>query len=110
MDEHSVGNRMADYQANLSRLKSDRTYPLGLQQLPLARCEHHLLVKSSDGLVIIDDLRRTGKLLLKSRTLAKWTAKSDLVTERLLPILGHPLNPVSCSSFTILSRRLVSSS
>jgi hypothetical protein len=35
MDEHSVGNRMADYHANLARLKSDRTFPLGLQQLPL---------------------------------------------------------------------------
>jgi hypothetical protein len=41
---------MADYQANLSRLKSDRTHPLGLRQLPLERCEHHLVVKSSDGL------------------------------------------------------------
>jgi hypothetical protein len=78
MDKHSVGNRMADYQANLARLKSDCTFPLGLQQLPLERCEHHLLVKSSDGLVVIDDLRRTGKLLLKSRARAKWTAKSDL--------------------------------
>jgi hypothetical protein len=45
---------------------------------PYRLCEHHLLVKSSDGLVVIDDLRRTGKLLLKSRALAKWTAKSDL--------------------------------
>jgi hypothetical protein len=41
-------------------------------------CEHHLLVKSSDGLVVIDDLQRAGKLLLKSRALAKWTAKSHL--------------------------------
>ena len=34
-DLHSVGNRLADYQANLSRSHADRRAPLTLRELPL---------------------------------------------------------------------------
>ena len=54
-DIHSVGNRLADYQANLARPKVDRTYPLNLQPLPLQRCELYLHISSEDGQVVIND-------------------------------------------------------
>jgi hypothetical protein len=38
-DRHSVGDRIADYHANLARCRLDRSYPLNLRELPLA--EHH---------------------------------------------------------------------
>ena len=34
-DQHSVGNRLSDYQANLARRRPERSLPLGLQELPL---------------------------------------------------------------------------
>jgi ribonuclease HI len=41
-DRHSVGNRIADYHANLARSRLDRSYPLNLRKLPLAALEHSL--------------------------------------------------------------------
>ena len=77
MTIHSVGNRMADFQANLARVKfkDDWTYPLGLKQLPLESCEYHLHIKSSDGLVVIDDIRRVSHVLQKSLDLDRWKSK-----------------------------------
>ena len=78
-DIESVGNRLADFHANLARSKSDRSYPLGLQQIPIERCEHHLLIKSQvDGSIVIDDPRLSARLLLKKSALEKWKAKPDL--------------------------------
>jgi hypothetical protein len=76
-DAHSVGNRLADYQANLSRLHPDRPTPLSLLELPLAQCERHLRVLQSDGTMVIDDIRRTALAQLRSAGLVKWAAKPD---------------------------------
>ena len=76
-DIHSVGNRMADYQAERSRLKPDRSTPLTLQQLPLHECEPFLHVKGPAGLQVIDDVRRTSKLQLKAQALDAWQLKPD---------------------------------
>jgi len=75
MDQHSVGNRMADFQANVARQHLDRTYPLNLRELPLDQLEAHLHVKDSEGRVIIDDLRRTCRDLMKAKAFSKWQDK-----------------------------------
>lgn len=77
MDAHSVGNRLADYQANLSRLRPDRSAPLSLRELPLSSCEPHLHVLQADGCMVIDDLRRTALTQLRAQALARWSAKPD---------------------------------
>ena len=73
-DRHSVGNRLADYQANLARGKRDRTFPLSLRECPLADCEHHLSIAREGGLQLIDDVRRTGVAKQRARALEHWTA------------------------------------
>jgi hypothetical protein len=77
-DLRSVGNRLADYQANLCRSKPDRSYPLTLQQLPLHLCEHrlHLRDERDSGLQIIDDVRRVSLAQLQQQAMTKWKAKS----------------------------------
>ena len=75
-DAHSVGNRLADYQAQLARTRSDRSTPLGLRPLPLASCERHLHLEQ-EGSVVIDDIRRTSLALLKARRLTRWAEKPE---------------------------------
>jgi hypothetical protein len=72
VDAHSVGNRLSDYQANLSRSRPDRSSPVNLSQLPLAKCEHHLVITDSAGLVIADDIRRAAMRQLKAAELKHW--------------------------------------
>ena len=75
-DIDSVGNRLADYQANVARATTSRTYPRGLQALPLEQCEPHLCLKDDGtGRVIIDDIRRTSMKLLKQQALEAWRNK-----------------------------------
>ena len=74
-DQHSIGNRLADYQANLAR-QAAHTYPLLLAQLPLERCEPHLHIRSADGRVVIDDLRRSANLCTQQSGLAAWQAQA----------------------------------
>ena len=76
-DLHSVGNRLADYQASLARSRPDQSTPLTLSELPLERCERHCLLRRQGGAQIIDDVRRTALLQLRADDLAKWTAKVD---------------------------------
>lgn len=77
MDQHSVGNRMADYQANNARQHAERSYPLGLREIPLEQLEQHLHIKDESGLVIIDDIRAVARGQLKSRAFDRWQAKLD---------------------------------
>jgi len=72
VDAHSVGNRLSDYQANLARARPNHSFPLNLSQLPLDKCEHHLVVTDSAGLVIAEDIRRAAMKQLKSAELAHW--------------------------------------
>jgi hypothetical protein len=72
VDAHSVGNRLSDYQANISRAQPDRSSPPNLSQLPLAKCEHHMVVTDSSGLVIADDIRRASMQQLKLAELEHW--------------------------------------
>ena len=78
-DIDSVGNRLADFQAERSRIKPDRSRPLSLAQLPLSSLEPHCRAHVEGGLQVIDDLRRTSKLQLKASALEKWKSKSDHV-------------------------------
>jgi len=76
-DIHSVGNRLTDYKANVSRLRPSHPTPLTVCELPLAECEHRLAVctELGNGQQIIDDIRRTAIAQLKSQALARWAAK-----------------------------------
>ena len=76
-DIHSVGNRLADYQANRARTNPDAARPITLAQLPLDRCEHFMRMVSSDTeQQVIDDVRRVSQLQLRSAALARW-CRSD---------------------------------
>ena len=76
-DIHSVGNRLADYQANLSRSRPDRSWPLGLVELPVSSFEYHLQVQNRDGQPLIDDLRRTALSQLREQAMVKWSNKPE---------------------------------
>ena len=81
MDRDSVGNRLADYQATLSRRKPDRSSPFGLRQLPLAQLEQYLhIVDTSnprDGRVVIDDPRSVARQLMKANAFQHWKDKPE---------------------------------
>ena len=73
MDAHSVGNRLADYQANLSRTQPVRCQqPRSLLPLPLESCERHLLIRARDGTQVIDDIRRTSTAQQRAASLERW--------------------------------------
>lgn len=74
-DIDSVGNRLADYQANVARANPSHTHPRGIKPLPLDQCEPHLCLKDSSGRVLIDDIRRTSMKLLKQQALEAWRSK-----------------------------------
>ena len=76
-DIDSVGNRMADYQANHARTNPARSRPHSLRQLPLAACEPHLHVCDEAGMAVIDDLRCAIWSLRQSQVMTKWQAKAD---------------------------------
>ena len=82
-DRHSIGNRMADYQANRARLTPDRSYPRGLSLLPLAHLEPHMSINRPttnvlDGALvhtstpIIDDIRHTALSDSHQLAMSKW--------------------------------------
>ena len=73
----AVGNRLADYQANLARAHPDRSCPLSLRPLPITACERHLHVTRQDGTPIIDDIRRTSLAQLRQQAMVKWAADGD---------------------------------
>jgi ribonuclease HI len=78
-DADSVGNRLADFQAERARLKPDVSAPLSLRPLAVEEWEPHLHIRRQDpsgnplpdGLVI-DDPRRTALRQLQAQALAKW--------------------------------------
>jgi hypothetical protein len=73
MDEHSVGNRLADDQANLARKHDALSCPPGLQALLLQQCERWLhLTSATNGRVVIDDIRRSARDQLKRQAHTKW--------------------------------------
>ena len=77
-DMHSIGNRMADYQAELARKRSEHSYPLTLRELPLDQCEQHLTVADTDAQHVIDDIRRAAALAMRAAGVSKWSSKSDI--------------------------------
>jgi exonuclease III/ribonuclease HI len=76
-DIASVGNRLADFRAEESRRKSEKKFPLNLQEIPLHLFEPHLRMKKKDGLQIIDDVRSFGKQQRKTRAFENWSTKPD---------------------------------
>jgi ribonuclease HI len=73
-DRHSVGNRIADYHANISRANSDRSYPLNLRELPLAALENSLCISTEGCQQIINDVRRSALDVLRQNALTHWRA------------------------------------
>ena len=73
MDLPSVGNRIADFQANVARLDKSRRHPRELDELPLHRCEQYLFLQRQAGLEIIDDIRRSALCDLRAKALSRWT-------------------------------------
>ena len=76
-DIHSIGNRIADFQANRARNSLLHSIPRGLEQLPLASCEQYLHIKHADGRVVIDDLRRSSRTTTRAQDLEYWSKKND---------------------------------
>ena len=74
-DIDSVGNRLADYQANVVRARPNRPSPLQVQPLPIQQCEHYLRIDDEKGIMIIEDIRRATLKRLRSLAVAKWRAK-----------------------------------
>jgi exonuclease III len=95
-DIHSVGNRLADYQANRARVLSQHTQPRGLQPLPLDKCEPFLCLKNNHGSVIIDDIRRTSMRELKQQAMERWRNKP------------WPANSMACDGMVALSKVVLS--
>ena len=76
-DRDSNGNRMADYHANRARSRADRSYPLTLCELPLARCESfmHVVQRARNASQLIDEPRRSAVRHMRERALIQWRAK-----------------------------------
>ena len=78
-DIDSVGNRLADHQADIARRTPARAAPFGLRQLPIAECEPYMSVvdrsNPRDRVAIIDDLRRTARSTTRSRAFVIWQTK-----------------------------------
>lgn len=73
-DIDSIGNRIADFQAQRSRTNPLLTStPPWLNQLPLHECEPHLHIKSPDGRVVIDDIRRASRSVVRAQDLTYWS-------------------------------------
>ena len=77
-DPHSVGNRLADFEANRARARPSHPSPLNVRPLPIEQCEPYMYIKSLDsGMVIINDIRSSALQLIKSRVYHKWKSKSN---------------------------------
>ena len=72
-DRHSVGNRIADFHANLARDTSGRGFPLSLVELPIRECEPFMSATDEDGRAMIDDCRRSSMSVVREAELHKWT-------------------------------------
>ena len=72
----SVGNRLADYQANLSRnCKHGHGTPVSLVELPLHECERHMHMmddRDGHGMQIINDMRSSANKQLRALMLSHW--------------------------------------
>ena len=76
-DPHSVGNRLADFEANRARARPSHPSPLNVRPLPIEQCEPYMYIKSLDsGMAIINDIRSSALQLTKSRVYHKWKSKS----------------------------------
>jgi hypothetical protein len=92
-DIASVGNRLADYQANVSRAAGiDRSTPLNLGQLPLEQCEWHLQVSDASAVhapPIIDDIRRSAVERMRMLAMSKWLGSDNILTSNGMVELGR---------------------
>jgi hypothetical protein len=95
-DIHSIGNRLADYQANRARVHAPRTQPCGLQPLPLDKCEPFLCLKNNHGSVVINDIRRTSMRDLKQQAMDRWRNKP------------WPTNSMACNGMVALGAVVLS--
>ena len=79
VDRSSIGNRLADYQANLSRARGViSSTPLTLAQLPLDKLEHHLHLTGNidtGGMQVINDVRSAANAQLRRLALQHWQRK-----------------------------------
>ena len=71
----SIGNRLADYQANHARQHPTQPSPHGIEQLPIHRCERHMLINDSEGKMVIDDVRAVARVRMKAMMKEKWANK-----------------------------------
>jgi hypothetical protein len=76
-DIHSVGNRIADFQANRCRVLSNKTFPSDLKQLPIHQCEQYLTINDQFKFLIIDDIRRYCLKTIRSTNLQRWENKQN---------------------------------
>jgi ribonuclease HI len=74
-DIHSVGNRLADYKANTTRVRPQSASPSSVREFPLTECEHRLTLHTElgAGAQVIDDVRRSAIAHLRARQLAYWS-------------------------------------
>jgi ribonuclease HI len=73
VDIASIGNRVADFQAEICRKNPNQNCPLNVSELPLQSLEPFLQIFSNaSNLMIIDDIRLYAKLQQKSQACEHW--------------------------------------
>ena len=73
VDIASIGNRVADFQAEICRKNPNQNCPLNVAELPLQSLEPFLQIFSnSSNLMIIDDIRLYAKLQQKTQAFEHW--------------------------------------
>lgn len=75
-DPEFVGNRLADYQANVSRKLGVGT-PTSLIEFPLAQCENHMHMLDDDGMQVINDIRSSANIRMRAMMLTHWRSIPD---------------------------------
>jgi ribonuclease HI len=89
-DVHSVGNRLADFQANRARKRPGEPCPLSLQELPLHECEHRMSAwqQLGAGPMLIDDIRRSAMAQLKAQALTRWEQQAAVADQGFIACAG----------------------
>ena len=74
-DPDSVGNRLADFEANRARACPSHPSPLNVRPLPIEHCEPYMYIKLLDSSMVINDIRSSALQLIKSTVYHKRKSK-----------------------------------
>ena len=71
----SVEDTLAANNSKKKKSKPSKASPPGLEELPLAQCEHHCVVTDEHDLIIIDDVRRSAVAHQRAAMHTRWASK-----------------------------------